>query len=327
MRNIFILLLLMNLAGQVNATEQFYGSFTYNSAIPRTLFFDGKIDTGDSFEFRRALRDHDIDTVVLTSPGGLVFEGLQLAGIINDKKLRTYVPKNGLCASACSFMFFAGNERQSDGYLGVHQTFSPLGQNQVEAQFSVSEIIGFLNQFGTPAFVYEKMFRDQEMYWFNEQEIQQLNSKRFKLTNSSLDLINRYVAEILDLSGQKVEAVVPTPSEPKETPVTPTFVTSYYEFADGFSAKLKGTNAFLNVNIVVSTQYDTTVIENVDLHQLSLRSEILAIISEQTLNDIEGKTGRDALAAAIMLAINNKLEELEGFGGVEGVFYTSFSLQ
>jgi flagellar FliL protein len=45
------------------------------------------------------------------------------------------------------------------------------------------------------------------------------------------------------------------------------------------------------------------------------------------VEEIEGKTGRDDLSARIKDAINVKLEELEGFGGVEGVFFTSFVLQ
>ena len=44
-------------------------------------------------------------------------------------------------------------------------------------------------------------------------------------------------------------------------------------------------------------------------------------------NDIDGKVGRDKLANSIKDAINMKLEELEGFGGVEGVHFTSFVLQ
>ena len=36
---------------------------------------------------------------------------------------------------------------------------------------------------------------------------------------------------------------------------------------------------------------------------------------------------QDNLSARIKEAINAKLEELEGFGGVEGVFFTSFVLQ
>ena len=43
--------------------------------------------------------------------------------------------------------------------------------------------------------------------------------------------------------------------------------------------------------------------------------------------EVEGKTGRDQLADSIKDAINKRLEELEGFGGVEGVYFTAFVLQ
>ena len=99
-----------------------YGSFLHSEKIPNALFFFDDIEQNDSFEFRKALRNHDVDLIVLSSPGGSVFEGLQIAGIIHDKGLHTYIPKNGLeengdCASACSFMFFAGATRSAEGNL------------------------------------------------------------------------------------------------------------------------------------------------------------------------------------------------------------------
>ena len=50
-------------------------------------------------------------------------------------------------------------------------------------------------------------------------------------------------------------------------------------------------------------------------------------MSEFSEQDIEGKSGRDALAKAIAAELNTKLEELEGFGGIEHVHFTSFMLQ
>ena len=97
-----------------------------------------------------------------------------------------------------------------------------------------------------------------------------------------------------DLEPQKVS---------KETPVNETFVTSYYTFADNFTTNLNQSKQFLQISVGVSTQYDETV------------------------DDIDGKVGRDKLANSIKDAINVKLEELEGFGGVEGVHFTSFVLQ
>ena len=133
--------------------------------------------------------------------------------------------------------------------------------------------------------------------------------------------------ECMSLRDTISDQALPKVTDSKITPNTQTFVTSYYTFPENFTAKLKGTNTRLNVSIGVSTQYDATVINNVEMHQLSLRSEILSAMSEHTLRDIEGKAGRDALAEQIMFAINKKLEILEGFGGVEGVFFTSFILQ
>ena len=113
----------------------------------------------------------------------------------------------------------------------------------------------------------------------------------------------------------------------KETPVNETFVTSYYTFADNFTTNLNKSKQFLQVSVGVSTQYDETVIENVEKHQMALRSEVLGVIGTYSVDVIDGKIGRDNLANSIKDAINVKLLDLEGFGGVEGVHFTSFVLQ
>jgi flagellar FliL protein len=121
-----------------------------------------------------------------------------------------------------------------------------------------------------------------------------------------------------DLEPQKVA---------KETPVNETFVTSYYTFADNFTTNLNQSKQFLQISVGVSTQYDETVIENVEKHQMALRSEVLGVMGGYSIDDIDGKVGRDKLANSIKDAINVKLKELEGFGGVEDVYFTSFVLQ
>ena len=148
------------------------------------------------------------------------------------------------------------------------------------------------------------------------------------------------VEQVEELIEKKLQQAGQLPSSPgdgessadpdkvyKDTPSTETFVTSYCTFPDNFTTNLRGSKAFLQISVGVSTQYDETVMENVELHQLALRSEILGVVSEFSVEEIEGKEGRDSLAERIRLAINEKLELLEGFGGVEGVFFTSFVLQ
>ena len=66
---------------------------------------------------------------------------------------------------------------------------------------------------------------------------------------------------------------------------------------------------------------------NVDSHQLALRSIILGVISDFSEEQVRGGEGRELLADALRDAINAKLEELENFGGVEDVHFTSFVLQ
>jgi hypothetical protein len=185
----------------------YYGGFIHSDRVPNTLFFFTDIQQNDSFEFRKALRNHDIELVVLSSPGGSVFEGLQTAGIIHDKNLKTYIPKKSLyssgnCASACSFMFFAGESRTAEGDLGVHQFYSGTASDeekiratQKRAQFTVSEIIGFLNEFETPAWVYERMFQQSEMYYFTESELLQLETQVSEETKAQHDKAERFISD------------------------------------------------------------------------------------------------------------------------------------
>ena len=155
----------------------------------------------------------------------------------------------------------------------------------------------------------------------------------FMPTQTPVEQVEELIEKKLQQAGQlpSVEGEEEAAAEPekvyKDTPSTDTFVTSYYTFPDNFTTNLKGSKAFLQVSVGVSTQYDETVIENVEMHQLALRSEVLGVVSEFTVEEVEGKLGRDDLADGIKNAINLRLEELEGFGGVEGVYFTAFVLQ
>ena len=139
------------------------------------------------------------------------------------------------------------------------------------------------------------------------------------------EIIERKMKEAEEAKAAE-EAANPDPDK-KIAPEVENFITTYYEFSGTFTTNLRNSTRFLQVGIGVSTQYDDTVMANVEMHQLSLRSEILGMMSEFSEEEIQGKAGRDALSAAIAEAINKKLIELEDFGGVESVHFTSFMLQ
>jgi len=155
----------------------------------------------------------------------------------------------------------------------------------------------------------------------------------FMPTQTPVEQVEELIEKKLKQAGQlpSADGIDEESLEPqkvsKETPANETFVTSYYTFADNFTTNLNKSKQFLQISVGVSTQYDETVIENVEKHQMALRSEVLGVIGTYSVDDIDGKIGRDNLANSIKDAINVKLEDLEGFGGVEGVHFTSFVLQ
>ena len=140
------------------------------------------------------------------------------------------------------------------------------------------------------------------------------------------EIIERKLAE-----RETAEAEADNSTEPqkqsKDTPKEDVFETIYHEFAGTFTTNLDGSRKMLQLGIGVSTQYDDTVMMNVESHQLALRSVILGVISNFSEEDVKGSAGREMLAVSIRDAINGKLEALENFGGIEEVHFTSFVLQ
>ena len=161
--------------------------FYYFNELEGVLFLKGKIEKGMYKDFRQAIADNNIHTLVLESPGGSVFEGVAIAETVFDRKIKTYIRKNQFCASACSFIFLSGKQRYSLGKLGVHQIaygeeFSKskeeVGKIAEAVQTATSAIVQVLEENDTPGFVYKYMFRKtaNEMYYFNEDELNQLGN-------------------------------------------------------------------------------------------------------------------------------------------------------
>ena len=67
--------------------------------------------------------------------------------------------------------------------------------------------------------------------------------------------------------------------------------------------------------------------DNVARNEVALRSDMLAIVGTFSEEELQDKAGRDRLAEALRGAVNARLQQLEGFGGIEAVFFPSFILQ
>ena len=197
-----------------------YGPFHIFTEMPSVMFFVGNIERGQLMGLRKALRNEDIRTVVLASDGGSVSEGLVMAGVIFDKKIETLVLQDSSCMSACSFMFFAGNNRKIDGQLGIHQFYSSdrsksenVGDTEQLTQFTTSEIVGYLNEFNVPPFIYERMFSETEMYYLDERDIQKVENSDSSFLKQ-VDTIYNFLKKLEedDIKDQKPEeSEQPTP--------------------------------------------------------------------------------------------------------------------
>ena len=113
----------------------------------------------------------------------------------------------------------------------------------------------------------------------------------------------------------------------KETPKQEVYQTLYYEIPGSMTTNLKGSRRFLQIGIGVSTKYDQEILDNVENHLTSLKADILAALSDYTEEMVEGREARKLLAGDLRDVINMKLEELEGFGGIEEVHLTSYVMQ
>ncbi|WP_126976370.1 flagellar basal body-associated FliL family protein [Frigidibacter oleivorans] len=114
---------------------------------------------------------------------------------------------------------------------------------------------------------------------------------------------------------------------PKPLPEADRFATTYYTFAEPLTSNLAAGRRFLQVTVALSTQYDAQVMTNVETNKVALQSDMLAVIATHTQEDLAGIEGREKLAAALRDAINARLESLEGFGGVDAVWFPSFVMQ
>ncbi len=215
----------------VCAEQTSYGAFVRYAELPEVLFLTGELQSGDSFELRKAMRDNEVKLVVAASPGGNLYDGLQIAAILNDNDIGTFVPSGASCESSCANVFLGGTSRLVVGELGVHQFYSgaedansaaPQSVTTSAAQYTTADIIGIMNGFDTPPFVYEKMFGTAEIYYFNESE---KNLLKIDTTDGRiLELISQvdtFFISKSDARSKSTEVVAAAITAPASQPTQP----------------------------------------------------------------------------------------------------------
>ncbi|MEP9404043.1 flagellar basal body-associated FliL family protein [Sphingomonas sp. VNH70] len=105
------------------------------------------------------------------------------------------------------------------------------------------------------------------------------------------------------------------------------YASSYYAMDKEFTANLADSVHFAQVGIAVSTPYDHKVLDNLKTHEIAVRSAVLMALGEATEDQVFTAEGKKQLALRLKKAINDTLEQKEGFGGIGNVYFTNFVVQ
>lgn len=134
-----------------------------------TIFVSGEIDADSSIKLENFLTSNKVpirSEVVLNSPGGNLYAGLEIGRVIRKHYLNTRVgirvkPKDpandydivpGGCYSSCTYAYLGGVFRYlNDGsHYGVHRfyTINPNAGNMDTAQVTSAQIVSYIREMG-----------------------------------------------------------------------------------------------------------------------------------------------------------------------------------
>jgi flagellar FliL protein len=103
--------------------------------------------------------------------------------------------------------------------------------------------------------------------------------------------------------------------------------TAYYSFAESFTSNLADSPGLVQVELAVSTRRDGRVLQWVKNHELAIRSAIMAQLAATSEGELYDVAGKEKLAKRLTKAVNQVLEENEGFGGIDAVHFRGFLVQ
>lgn len=105
------------------------------------------------------------------------------------------------------------------------------------------------------------------------------------------------------------------------------YASNYFAMEKEFTSNLQNSVHFIQVGVAVSTPYDDTVIERLKTNDIAIRSAILMALGDTTEEQVFSSDGKRQLQRKLVHAINDTLEQKEGFGGVSNVYFTNFVVQ
>lgn len=140
----------------------------------------GPLLDGDFARFKQVASSIEKATLLLDSLGGLVREGLQIGSMVRAKGFSTSVPKGATCASACGFIWLAGQKKSvaDDARVGFHAAYLP-DEDQTVSSIGNALVGAYLAKLGYEDLVviYVTEAAPREMRWLTAKDANFLGLK------------------------------------------------------------------------------------------------------------------------------------------------------
>jgi len=185
---------------------------TPGDPLPNRLYLKltGEIIAGDAEDLEKALSKYNhLDfrelVIYLDSPGGSLAESLKISEVLlaRPEIVRTHIggidQSSAICASACVFVFAAGNLRYlaDNGRIGVHQFFSSNPDLTSEQALSLgqalsSDIVTLLDKQGIATAFFEEMAYTPAhgITWVNRHRLENWRVVTGDLLGESMEYVN-----------------------------------------------------------------------------------------------------------------------------------------
>lgn len=119
----------------------------------------------------------------------------------------------------------------------------------------------------------------------------------------------------------------PTDLPPNTEPDAEVYKSTYVPMETPFTSNLSDTDGYLQLGLGVSTFYDEKVVDHLKDSDMPVRSAVLEVLATETAEVLNTPQGKLELRKKLKSAINKVLQDREGFGGVDDVYFTSFIIQ
>lgn len=191
MKKSFLILFLTLMLSPLYALN--YTLHDNNSKTLNAIYAKGEVKANDTKrldEFLDKLPNKKHTAIYLDSPGGNLYEGINLGMYFQRNRIKTVVQAEKMCASACAIAFlggtdYSGNKWMSsttNSHLGFHAFRNANGVKKIDsnsAQKTVGDILRYGKSVEAPMdiFIHNFSTPSEKMYWFSTQELLDLGIK------------------------------------------------------------------------------------------------------------------------------------------------------